>query len=288
LKAGTQLPRLHEYFAKTLVPKIAGLWSGPKIFLEALIAPHMPQIVVIYGFGSLDELWSVHGKSLADPDLMKAYDALDSGPEPSFETLDTTLLEAAPYSPEIAAVPDGKARIFELRVYHSPTFRQLTALHERFSGPEIEIFHRVGIHPILYCSTLIGPNIPNLTYLIPFENLAAREKDWTAFAADPESRCGRNRSSAPGRSARCRTSRCGKLPITRQSSNTRRNPLRPPVCTAARSSTPDAVVMVLALGTTAQDRPDPKLRCGCIRSHRTGMRGRRGRSRRSIVTPARN
>ena len=186
LKAGTQLPRLHEHFGKTLVPKIASLWSGPKIFLEALIAPHMPQIAVIYGFSSLDELWSVHGKSLADPDLMKAYEALDSGPEPSFETLDTTLLEAAPYSPEIAAVPAGKARIFELRVYHSPTFRQLTALHQRFSGPEIEIFHRVGIHPILYCSTLIGPNIPNLTYLIPFENLAVREKAWTAFAADPE------------------------------------------------------------------------------------------------------
>jgi hypothetical protein len=100
----------------------------------------MPQIAVIYGFSSLDELWSVHGKSLADPDLMKAYDALDSGPEPSFEALDTTLLEAAPYSPEIAAVPAGKARIFELRVYHSPTFRQLTALHERFSGPEIGDF----------------------------------------------------------------------------------------------------------------------------------------------------
>jgi hypothetical protein len=70
--------------------------------------------------------------------------------------------------------------------YHSPTFRQLAALHERFSGPEIKIFHRAGIHPILYCSTLIGQNIPNLTYLIPFENLAAREKAWTAFAADPE------------------------------------------------------------------------------------------------------
>src|SRR5260370_14048304 len=146
----------------------------------------MPQIAVIYGFTSLDEMWSVHGKILGDPDLLKAFEALESGPEPSFESLDTTLLEAAPYSPEIAPATDGKARIFELRVYHSPTYRQLAALHERFSGLEIRIFHRVGIHPILYSSTLIGQNIPNLTYLIPFENLAAREKAWTAFAADPE------------------------------------------------------------------------------------------------------
>jgi hypothetical protein len=73
-----------------------------------------------------------------------------------------------------------------LRVYHSPTWRQLKALHERFAGPEIQIFHRVGIHPILYSSTLIGTNMPNLTYLIPFENLAAREKAWETFAGDPE------------------------------------------------------------------------------------------------------
>ena len=60
------------------------------------------------------------------------------------------------------------------------------ALHDRFSGPEIKIFHRVGIRPLFYTSTVIGQNIPNLTYLIPFENLAEREKAWNAFGADPE------------------------------------------------------------------------------------------------------
>jgi len=186
LKAGTQLPRLHEHFGKTVLPKLNGLWSGPKIFLEALVAPHMPQILVIYGFNSLDEMGGVHRKIMADPDLAKAFEALDSGPEPSFDILDTTLLEAAPYSPEITAAASPKPRIFELRVYHSPTFRQLGALHDRFSGPEVKIFHRVGIHPILYSSTLIGQNMPNLTYLIPFDSLAHRETAWTAFAADAE------------------------------------------------------------------------------------------------------
>lgn len=186
LKAGTGLPRLHEHFSKTLLPKINSIWSGPKIFLEAVIAPHLPQMLVVYGFNSLEEMWSVRTKALADPDLAKAFEAMDSGPEPAFEALDTTLLEAAPYSPEIAAAAAAKPRIFELRVYHSPTYRQLTALHGRFSGPEIRIFHRVGIHPILYSSTLIGQNIPNLTYLIPFDSLADREKAWSAFGADPE------------------------------------------------------------------------------------------------------
>jgi len=166
LKAGTELPRLHEHFSKTVPPK------GTKIFLEALIAPHMPQLLLVTGFNSLEEMRSVH--------------TVDTGSEPAFESLDTTLLEAAPYSPEITPAVHDKPRIFELRVYHSPTYHQLAALHDRFSGPEIKIFHRVGIHPILYASTLIGQNIPNLTYLIPFDSLADREKAWSAFAADPE------------------------------------------------------------------------------------------------------
>src|ERR1700694_3918100 len=74
LKAGTQLPRLHEHFGKTLLPKINGFWNGPKIFLEAVVAPHMPQILVVYGFSSLEEMWSVHGKVMADPDLSKAFE----------------------------------------------------------------------------------------------------------------------------------------------------------------------------------------------------------------------
>lgn len=166
LKAGTDLPRLHEHFRKPVPTK------GTKIFLEALIAPHMPQLLVVTGFNSLEEVRSVHN--------------VDTGSGAAFETLDTTLLEAAPYSPEIAPGVHDKPRIFELRVYHSPTYRQLAALHDRFSGPEIKIFQRVGIHPILYSSTLIVQNIPNLTYLIPFDSLADREKAWSAFAADPE------------------------------------------------------------------------------------------------------
>jgi hypothetical protein len=86
----------------------------------------------------------------------------------------------------VHAEPPKKPCIFEIRQYHSPTWRQLGFLHERFSGPEIQIFHRVGVHPILYSQTVIGPNMPNLTYVIPFDDLAARERAWDAFGADPE------------------------------------------------------------------------------------------------------
>ena len=82
--------------------------------------------------------------------------------------------------------PPERPRIFELRTYHSPTARQRKALDDRFSGSEVKIFHRCGIHPVFYTSTVFGLKRPNLTYLIPFDDLAAREKAWNAFGADPE------------------------------------------------------------------------------------------------------
>jgi len=187
LKNGTQVGRLHDY-CKAAVMALNKIHSGPKIFLEALVASHMPQVAVIGGFDSLDELWSMRDKLHADSDLGKSFEAWENHPEAPYEQYSTALLGAADYCPEVKAedAPRQTPRIFELRTYHSPTWRQLKALHERFAGPEIQIFHRSGVHPILYSSTLIGENMPNLTYLTPFDNLAEREKAWEAFGTDPE------------------------------------------------------------------------------------------------------
>ncbi len=135
------------------------------ILLQALAAPHMPQ-------------WA----ALSRVDSIDAY--LQDRHEPPCEPYSTALFEMAPNSSN--PTPAERGRIFELRVYHSPNWRQLAALHKCFVGPEIKIFHRAGVHPILYSATLIGPNRTTLAYLIPFDSLVAREKAWNAFAADEE------------------------------------------------------------------------------------------------------
>ena len=188
LQQGAQVARMHDYFSKLALPALQKVHhTGPVIFLESLVAPHMPQVVAIYGFQSFEEMWGVHTRIHEDAELVKSFEAWDQG-EPAFEQQSNVLLQATDYSPEIVipTEPQKTSHIFELRVYHSPTWRQLKALHERFAGPEIQIFHRSGINPLLYSSTFFGPNMPNLTYLIPFESLAAREKAWDTFGADPE------------------------------------------------------------------------------------------------------
>lgn len=188
LKNGTQIGRLHDYLSKSLLPVLEAKLPGPKIVMQALVAPHMPQVAAIFGVRSVEEYLALHRRLVADPEFAKALSAWEKGPEPPTEHYTSWLLEATEYSPEIVppAKPPATPRVFELRTYHSPSLWQLRALHERFAGPEIKIFHRVGVHPLFYSETVFGPSKPNLTYLIPFDNLAEREKAWARFGADPE------------------------------------------------------------------------------------------------------
>ncbi len=187
MRNGDQPARLHEYLSTGLLPAIAKVHDGPVIVMDALIAAHMPAVVLLRGYSSMTEPQEIATRISKDDKHNAAFAKWESGNDSPAERWTTSLLAATPFMTEIVADKDRKtSRIFELRQYHSPTWRQLGSLTERFAGPEIRIFHRVGIHPILYSTTVFGDNIPNLTYLTPFENLAEREKAWTAFGADEE------------------------------------------------------------------------------------------------------
>ena len=186
LRQGDQVTRMHDYL-KAWLPTVSKSVAGPKLVLEALIAPHTPQLLAMIGVANFEDLRT------AQATVTSSLTALGTG-EPLFDTLNTTILEAAAYSPEISAGKSEKPRYFELRTYHAPTMAQLIALHQRFAGPEVRVFHRSGIFPLFYSSTLVGANMPNLTYLIPFDSLAAREKAWNAFSADPDWIKARNES----------------------------------------------------------------------------------------------
>jgi hypothetical protein len=187
LRNGSQPARIHDFLRRTAVPGMRRAGIGPVLVMESIAAAHMPQIAVITAYDEIEHMWTARPRLSADPEHRKGLEAWENGAEAPFEQLQTTLLEATDYSPGIAATTPRKVpRVFEVRIYHSPTFRQLRALHERFSGPETRIYQRVGIRPILYSSTLIGQDMPSLTYVIPFDDLATRERAWAAFAADPE------------------------------------------------------------------------------------------------------
>jgi hypothetical protein len=186
LRQGDQGNRINQFLASQM-PLIQKHVRTFGVF-TATVGPYTPATLVLAGFSGLEEMEAAAGAIVKDSGYRAAYEEMEKGSEPPYDYADQVLLRATDFSPEIVPLKEKPKtpRYFELRVYHSPTQRQLRQLHERFGGSETGIFHRVGVHPILYADTMIGPNMPNLTYLTPFDSLAAREKAWDAFTADPE------------------------------------------------------------------------------------------------------
>jgi len=186
LKNSSQGSRLHAWLEEAWLPAYTRL-TGKRaaLVLDAIVAGHLPQVAVVAEWDSYAQWRDSWASIRSDADMRAALDYWEDHREPPYEHFTQSLLEGTSYSPVLK--PGGeKPRIFELRVYHAPTYRQLDALHDRFEGPEIPIFHRCGIHPVLYTSALFGEMMPNLVYFTPFDSLDARETAWVKFQADEE------------------------------------------------------------------------------------------------------
>jgi hypothetical protein len=188
LQLGSQASRLADYLTKTYLPAAAKVHSTPTLVLDAQLGPHLPLVTVVSGYQSVDEMWDVRGKLNADRAFEAATDAWQAGAEPPYDSMTTELLEAAEFSPDLAALnPQPKTpRIFEMRIYQTRTLKELRGLKERFAEAEVKILTRAGSQPILFGTTAIGSDNPNLTWMMAFEDMAARERFGTAFNADPD------------------------------------------------------------------------------------------------------
>ena len=172
LRHAEQMAGLHSYLGGTFLPYLAQVHHGPKMFLEAIVAPHTPQALVITAFPSLDEMIEIRNRVAAHPGIQRARTILESG--------DSQILITAGDSLQFHDGPDRRrGGIFELRSYLAPAWR------DRPPAAASATFRRAGIDPILTASAA-GEHLPRFTYLVPFENLAVRQEAWARLDADSE------------------------------------------------------------------------------------------------------
>lgn len=184
---GEQSDRLFSWLEKRAMPILKRHIEGPIGAFTVDVGPHIPSAVVISSYPSLAAYELAGDRLFADPDWLSSISEVEAS-GPSFFRQDFTLLHALPFSPALkaSAAGDPAHKVFELRTYEASTYRQLDMMHQRFHPQEIEVFAKCGINPIFYADTYVGPNQPNMVYMIPFESEAHREKAWAAFRAHPD------------------------------------------------------------------------------------------------------
>jgi L-rhamnose mutarotase len=86
-------------------------------------------------------------------------------------------------APQLSAADKSDSTIYELRQYTTAEGK-LPALHKRFREHTVALFKKHGMTNVAYW---VPENKPNtLIYLLKHKNVAARNKSFAAFGADPE------------------------------------------------------------------------------------------------------
>jgi hypothetical protein len=183
-----QMQRTTE-FLRAAAPVLKRSGASQVGFFGSVIADESPFILELAAFPSLAAMEAAREKMAADKDYLQARDAYNAAPGLGFERMESSLLRCFEGMPQVDPPPSEGTRaprIFELRMYESNNAFTLGRKIKMFNEGEIGIFKRLGMQPVFYAETLIGAKMPNLVYLLSFDNLAAREKLWQAFGADPE------------------------------------------------------------------------------------------------------
>ena len=190
LQSGPQQKLADRFFAEALIPGLNRLGISPVGVFTVSIGPASPSFYVLIPSQSIESLVTADFRLEQDADYMKAGAAFLSAPakEPAYVRMESSLMLAFEGKPRLTVPPvtaQHGSRMFELRTYEAPSDQDHRRKVEMFNSGEFEVFEKVGFWQIFYGDTLIGPRLPNLTYMIGFEDLVARDRHWGAFDSVP-------------------------------------------------------------------------------------------------------
>jgi NIPSNAP protein len=184
-----QRSRLTDFLQHAAVPAFARAGIAPCAYFGSMIAEETPFVMTIASYPSLGAMEQQRAKLSADEDYKKALTAYNAQSGLNYERIDSTLARAFASFPEMIVPTDAAGRpgrVFELRRYESNNATTLARKIKMFESGEIGIFQRLGMRPVFFAETIVGARMPNLVYMLSYDDLASREKLWKAFGADPE------------------------------------------------------------------------------------------------------
>jgi hypothetical protein len=187
LRNGSQPERANAFYPKHYAAAAQRAGASIVGMFNAVIAAQSPFFLILQAFPTFEAIETARLKLLADSEYQKAAAEYYKGAEPPYTRVESSILRTFDGFPSVKPpAAAGKSHIFELRTYESNNFSSLRKKIKMFGDGEAGIFQRLGMSPVFFGETIIGRNQPNLTYMLAFESLAAREQLWSKFGSDDE------------------------------------------------------------------------------------------------------
>lgn len=109
-----------------------------------------------------------------------------SAADPVYDRIESSLYRGIQSLPKLQPTDPSTPRLLNLRIYESHNERAAAKKIEMFDQGELAIFQRVGLTPVFFGEALAGSRLPNLTYMLVFNDEEARKAAWDRFRSDPE------------------------------------------------------------------------------------------------------
>lgn len=153
------------------------------------MADGSPGLYVLLPHPNAQSVVSTPEKLMADADFVAAAEPAfsDDIKDPLYERIESSLLLSFSGVPAVECPTNKETRIFQLRIYESHNLAKHFKKVEMFNeGGELAIFRECGMDPVFFGQAIVGPKLPNLTYMLGFDDQQAQEAGWQAFLAHPD------------------------------------------------------------------------------------------------------
>jgi hypothetical protein len=186
LKSPEKQAVLEAYLKNAAIPALnrLGVRNVGVFLLEKPEAT--PVVYVVLRYSTLDQL-AKSTELLADAAVQQQGAAYLDAPATDvvYERVESWLTQGIAGLPAMT-VPAKGSQVYQLRIYESPSEKTAKKKIEMFNIGELAIFKRSGLNAVFFGETLVGPLMPNLTYMLSFSDAAAKDLAWSTFRVDPE------------------------------------------------------------------------------------------------------
>jgi hypothetical protein len=189
MRNGSQVERTTAYLRDVFAPAAKRHGIAPVGFFSPVFGDRAPYILSIATYPSYASLETVRKKFAEDKEFDKGWDAYNTIGDPAYNRMEVSILRAFDKIPSLDVPPTeaGRAaRTYELRTYESMNEKAGARKIKMFEDGEAGIFKRLGMQTVLFGRTIAGRNMPSLSYMLGYDNMAHREKLWGDFGRDPE------------------------------------------------------------------------------------------------------
>lgn len=192
LPVGARRNAVGDFYRDVAIPALNRLGLGPVGVFGVRHGPNRPSLFVLISHPDANSVVTKAERLLSDDVFRQDGRDFVEGPlaDPMFVRAESSLMLGFKEMPTVE-VPtdllDKPGRIYEFRIYESHSMvAAKKKVHMFDEGGEIAIFRKTGLRPVFFGETFAGQLMPNLTYLLVFENMAARDAAWGRFGSDPD------------------------------------------------------------------------------------------------------